>query len=326
MTGSMPVFIRIKNKRVGGKNKMVQDGIRRRNFRVTNLDVSGTATGNIASVPAWGKGQVWYVDQNKVSGASGDGTTWGTAFLTVTEGLAAINDYDVLLIAPAYYNEALKMTITGKDGWKIFGMGTGMQWNEGGTMIGDETSTDDILDIVDCKGFEIANLMFYNVTGEKDAINFVTTNSYAGHIHDVCFIGDVGGGTVMEDGIGNAGNCTDLYVHDCKFFRCENSGINGLGQRSTVSNCFFTVPASGNGLIVLESAAGYTLVADNYFLGANSSDLGIKVSAASAGRAMYVNNRFANISSEIESSKDENVVGNWAAGTDGTDAVCNPEE
>ena len=41
------------------------NGLRRRNFRVKDLDVSGTLTGNGTTI---GPGKVWYVDASKTSG------------------------------------------------------------------------------------------------------------------------------------------------------------------------------------------------------------------------------------------------------------------
>jgi len=79
---------------------MVKDGLRRSNFRVKNLDVSGQVTGNIANpVMVSGEGDVWYVDASKATGASGDGTTWNEAFITIAEGIAAASAGDICYVA-----------------------------------------------------------------------------------------------------------------------------------------------------------------------------------------------------------------------------------
>ncbi len=309
-------------KTTGGRYGMHSGSGKFKNMEIVNrLNVAGN---EMPIMPM--NGDVFYVDLNVT--ASGDGRSWKFAFKTVTEGLAALKDYDTLIIGPGYYNETLKMTLTTLESVRIFGCGTGMQWNEGGTMIGDETSTDDILDITTCKGVEIAGIMFYNVTSEKDAINFTGLN-YSTHIHDCSFIGDVGGGTVQEIGINcAAANGPDTYIHDCRFFRCEANGIIMGEQRCVVKNNFFVVPASGIGITNGEIAAGYNLIADNYFLGANSSDVGITVTGTGAGYAMYTHNWFANLSSEIATSMDENCLENYFADYStggGVVAVCDPE-
>lgn len=249
-------------------------------------------------------------------------------FTTVTAAITALKDHDTLIIGSGYWNEAAKLTLSGFDGVRILGCNTGMQWGEGGTCIGDETSADDLLDITGCKNIEIAGIMFYNTTSEKDGINFSGLN-YSVHIHDCCFIGDVGGGTVMENGIDCQGaNGPDTYIHHCKFFRCENAAISLGTQRSTVEHCFFVVPASGKGIINGETSTGFNRISDNYFLGAKSSDIGISVSGAGAGYAMYTHNWFANLSSEIETSVDENCLENYYADYTtggGVVAVCDPE-
>ncbi len=78
---------------------MVKDGIRRRNFRVINLDVSGTFTGGMTMQKL--DTRVWYVDSGKTSPAvSGDGKTWEQAVLTLQEAVTLAGDYDTILIAP----------------------------------------------------------------------------------------------------------------------------------------------------------------------------------------------------------------------------------
>ena len=73
------------------------DGLRRRDFRVKNLDVSGQATGNIGGLKTPNK--VWYVDGSQITGVSGDGTTWDEAFLTITEAMAVVGENDIVYVA-----------------------------------------------------------------------------------------------------------------------------------------------------------------------------------------------------------------------------------
>lgn len=255
-------------------------------------------------------------------------------FTTITAALAELEHYDTVLIGPGYWNETAKLTITSKKGVKLIGTGTGMQWGEGHTCIGDETHTTDLLDITGCHGLEISNIMFYNITGEKDAINFTPGASYSVEIHDCCFIGDVGGGTVMEIGINsNGSNGPDLYVHDCRFFRCEAHAIIAGDQRNVIKNNIFIVPNSGIGIELSGAAtAGYNVVVDNYFLGAGTSDKGIYTGAAStAGNYMLANNLFANFAANGDISgaadADENCLRNYQddTTTGGKDKIIDPE-
>ncbi|MFA5133017.1 MAG: hypothetical protein WC444_06850 [Candidatus Paceibacterota bacterium] len=79
---------------------MTKCGLRRSNFKVKDLDVSGQVTGNVANpVMVSGAGNVWYVDASKATGASGDGTTWDEAFITIQEGVTAASAGDVVYVA-----------------------------------------------------------------------------------------------------------------------------------------------------------------------------------------------------------------------------------
>jgi len=211
--------------------------------------------------------QIWYVDVNKTGPAvSGDGLSWDKAFLTVTEGIAALSNYDILMIGPGNYDELTKLTLTGLKGVKIFGFGTGMQWNEGSTCIRDvsHTAADDLLDITGCQSLEIAGISFIN-TEAKDAINFTGLN-YSTHIHNCCFVGDVGGGAVQVYGVNIAGsNGPDTYIHNCKFFIQATAGILNLGQRNVITDNVFIVPTDGAGISGIDNVKGFNIIKDNYF-------------------------------------------------------------
>lgn len=234
-----------------------------------------------------GTGQIHYVDENKTTATTGDGSSWAAAFLTVTEGFAALEDYDVLIIAPGNYDETEKLTLSSLKGIKIFGYGTGFQWNEGGTCIRDvsHTAADDLLDIVSCNALEIAGISFVS-TGAKDAINFVTGASYSVHIHDCCFVGDVGSGAVQDYGINlSASSGPDLYVHHCKFFHNDIAGIKlSTNQRFTCHDCLFIIPDAGIGIEVENvMATAYHSIWDCKFLGTagDGADMGIDIADAS---------------------------------------------
>lgn len=240
-------------------------------------------------------GDVFYVD--KTITASGDGKSWKFAFKTATEGLAALGDYDTLIIGPGNYDEAAKMTLTGVKGVKILGHGTGFQWNEGSTCIRDVTSSDDLLDITGCQGIEIAGISFIN-TAAKDAINFTGLN-YSTHIHDCCFVGDVGAGEVQDYGVNTgSSNGPDTYIHDCLFFHQDVAGIEAGGyiQRFTCHDCVFIVPDASIGINIGAGAASYNRIWRCYFMGSvgDKADQGIDIAASSNdGRLLIADCRFA---------------------------------
>jgi len=271
------------------------------------------------------KGDVYYVSKR---GASGDGKSWEQSFLTITEGIAALTDDDTLIIGAGNYDEAAKISLDNVDNVRIFGMSNGMQWGEGSTNWRDVTSETDLLDISGCKSVEIAGIGFVVTTADKDAINFDGLN-YSVHIHDCCFTGDCGGGTKMAYAINGAGsNAPDLYVHDCRFFVIKTAAIVMGHQRNVIRNNFFIIPASGHGINYASGTSPFNLIADNYFLGVNSSDVGISGTAGAVGNEMIVNNIFCGLSSEISTSKDENCVNNFYADYTtggGVRADCDPE-
>ncbi len=83
------------------------------NFAVQGTGVSGTA---------------WFVDG--AVGSSGDGTTWGTAFQTVFEGIASASDGDVVLVKYGTYNITDDLVITGKDVRLTSDDGDGSHWHD----------------------------------------------------------------------------------------------------------------------------------------------------------------------------------------------------
>jgi len=112
----------------------MNDGLRRRNFRVKNLDVSGQATGNINNGLIT-KSNVWYVDASVVTGVSGDGTTWDESFLTISEAVSAASRQDIIYISsiditdttgdPSNYAETITIPLA-KDGLALIGVSRGL--------------------------------------------------------------------------------------------------------------------------------------------------------------------------------------------------------
>ena len=261
--------------------------------------------------------QIWYVDKNKTAPASsGDGLTWDTAFLTVTEAVAAAGDYDIIMIGHGVYSEAATLAIT-QTGLKIFGAGTsGLIW--GPTSLKSDTCADHLISI-NCNGVEIAGLDFICNTTSKNAIQMGdTTTTYKTHIHNCHF----GGGGTTNIGI----NCdttqdtVDMHVEKCEFYNYSTAGIFLSGTRCKVTDCLFFVPAAGIGIDNSTDTAGNRpdkLIARNYIIGSNSTDTGIKIASTEPtdGTLLVANNVVTNCNLNITQDKsDAGVVNNGTYG------------
>ena len=277
-------------------------------------DVTGNYTGNrrftgqcqfdqtitgMIGVP--GTGKIWYVDKNKAGGVTGDGTSWLAAFLTVTEGFAALSDYDVLIIAPGNYDEAGTLNLTNLNGVKIFGYGTGFQWNEGSTCIRDVISGEDLVLLDNCKSTEIAGIAFIN-SQAFDGITFAS-GCYSTHIHDCSFVGDVGGGAIGDIAIDlvSGSFAPDLYIHHCRFLHMDEAGINmsiSSIQRFVMHDCLFIVPDAAFGIKIHSVTSGYNAIWDCKFLGTagDGNDQGIDIDASTGdGQLLVTDCRFSGI-------------------------------
>jgi len=251
-------------------------------------------------------------------------------FTTITAALAAVENYDTVLIGPGNFDEEATITLTGKKGVKIIGTNTGMQWGEGATCWRDVDSdhVSDLLNLTGNQAIEIAGINFINITDGKDAINFTGLN-YSIHIHDCCFTGNVGGSDVQAYAINAGGsNAADLYVHDCKFFKQKTTAILNIGQRAVIKDNIFIVGAASKGISGCNAAGGFNIIADNYFIGAVSTGYGIYRESYTATNLAIINNRFIGFSANYDinqvASSDSSVVGNIADGTDGAAADIDP--
>ena len=260
--------------------------------------------------------QIWYVDKNKTNpAASGDGLSWDDAFLTITEAVAAAGDYDIIYIGQGVYSEAATLAIT-QAGLKIFGAGTsGYIW--GPTSIKSDTSADHMISI-NSNGVEIAGVDFIANTTSKNAIQMSnTTNTYKTHIHDCHF----GGGGTTNIGINcdSTQDTVDLHVQRCEFYNHSTAGIYLSGTRCKVTECLFFVPAAGIGIDLPDTGGNRPdkLIANNYIIGSNSTDTGIKIASTEPtdGTLLVANNVVTNCNLNITQDKSNaGVVNNGTAG------------
>lgn len=292
--------------KIGGRYGMHSGSGRFKNLQVdNNLWLQGNPLYTV-------NGDIWYVDKNKTGGVSGNGKTWGTAFITITEAVAAAGNYDVIFIGHGVYDEAATVAIT-QTGLKIFGSGTsGFIW--GPTSMKSNTSGDHILTI-DSNEVEIAGLDFIANTTSKNSIQMgATTTTYKVHIHDCHF----GGGGTTNIGI----NCdttqdtVDMHVDRCEFYDHSTAGIYLSGTRCKVTNCLFFVPAGGIGIDNSNDTGTNRkdkLLAGNMIIGSASTDTGIKLPGTepTAGTLLIYDNCVTNCNVNITTGKSiEGVVAN----------------
>lgn len=247
---------------------------------------------------------IWYVDKNKTAPASsGDGKSWNTAFLTITEAVDAAGDYDIIHIGHGVYSEAATVDIT-QTGLKIFGAGTsGFIW--GPTSMKSDTAADHMLTI-NSNEVEIAGLDFITNTTSKNAIQMSsTTTTYKVHIHDCHF----GGGGTTNIGI----NCSlvqdtvDMHIERCEFYNYSTAAIVLSGSRTKITDCLFFVPAAAIGIDIRDEGATRQdkLIAGNMIIGSNSTDTGIKLPGTEPtdGTILVYNNCVTNCSTNITAGK-----------------------
>jgi len=284
-------------KKIGGRYGFHSGSGRVKNFQVDkNLWVSGNPLFHVS-------GDVWYVDKNKASGVSGDGSTWSDAFMTVTEAVAAAGDYDVIFIGHGTYTEADIIDIT-QNGLRIFGAGTGTyQW--GKTSLNTNTAGGHLLSI-NANDVEIAGMGFIIETNDKNAIQVADTAEapWRCHIHDCHFAGNPG-----EIGI----NCditndpVELVVERCEFLDFPTCGIHLSSSRSKIMDNLFFVFTGQIGLDIHDSGEdrAWKLISDNMFVGTGTCT-GIRMeTATTAGSIGIFRNLFSNFSTEMTSNVKE---------------------
>jgi len=250
-------------------------------------------TGGASGVSVPNGSDVWYVDKNLGSGVSGDGKTWDTAFLTLTEAVAAAGAYDVIFMGRGYYTEAATITIASTQrGLKIFGPTTGGVPTSNG--LSSATSGDDIL-IINADDVEIAGITFWCLTNGKDGIDIgADYDGYNNWIHDCCFLTGNAGNDLGEYGIkaNNTDDCVGLLIENNTFYFMSTAGVAVHATRATVRNN--TVWSNSIGIDVQNTAGSRAgcLVADNYLMGrqVGGTTTGIKLAETSEGFVFVANN------------------------------------
>jgi len=252
--------------------------------------------------------EIWYVDGLKTGPeASGNGSSWKEAFLTLTEAVAAAGDYDVIYVGPGYYSEAAVIDID-QHGLKIFGTGNGAQWGPCG--FGSATSEDTILTI-NANRVEIAGLAFWCLTDAKNGIEIGTTyDSWNTWIHDCAFGTGVGGNTLGEYGIkvNETEDCANTLIENNYFNYLSTAAIVVNATRCTIRNNIIWSSAIGIDCELTGDTRANCAILNNYIIGRGtevSGDIGIKLNATEAtdGTILIANNIVTNFSTNITATK-----------------------
>lgn len=244
---------------------MTKDGLRRSNFRVKNINISGTASGNLP-MPLMTKGNTWYVDASQASAASGDGKTWETAVLTIAEAITLASRLDVIYIAakditdytgdPASYEENLTIPAT-HDGLALVGVSRGRTQGGLPQLKDGATTTQHILRIR-APGCLIMNLGFNGAGNTGGGILF--DDDYAakcafGTSIVNCHFKNCKGTTATNAATGgainwpSAGNSWQILISGCRFYKNVGDIVmpgttNTVPQDVVIEDCYFSGPAA----------------------------------------------------------------------------------
>jgi len=265
-----------------------------------------------AGVQVMRNAQIWYVDKNSGLSASGDGLSWDTAFLTLTEAVAAAGAYDTIFMGRGYYQEAATIEIVSTQrGLKIFGVTTGGVPTSNG--LSSATSADDIL-IINADDVEIAGITFWCLTNGKNGIDIGEDyDGYSNWIHDCCFLTGNADNDKGEYGIklNNTDDCVGTLIENNFFYFMSTAAIVSAATRCTIRNNIIYSNSIG---IDVENAAGTfagTTILDNYILGrASGSTVGIKLAETSEGYVFVANNIITNFNTNITANMCESSIVN----------------
>ena len=301
---------------------MVQPRNVMKNLRIKDwLQVDGTFSGN-SSTP----GQTYYVDRNKDGSVSGDGKSWGAAFLTIGEAITAVNsDYTKasapsegrnrhILIGEGWYSEvplvltANDVTIIGvapgsHDQTVLYGSSSAGSWAgpSGGPALQ-----------LTCSNCTIMNMCFMNQDPLYAAVQdggaaadghlSAVANSYNNRFINCSFVRDTADGEL--GGIDIASN-EGPVIDNCRFSTsCKDWGIrirtNGVTNPVGVeiTNCHFVGTPTG----IKADAGGNFLIDRNFFYDDTTDradETDYPLVAATAGRIMMTDNYFEGASADL---------------------------
>jgi hypothetical protein len=223
-----------------------------------NQRVNFTAGISGTNVQQYRGANVWYVDKTNCT-VTGDGKSWESAFLTLTEAVAVAGDYDYIFIGPGFYTEVATQTIT-QVGLKIIGCNTSGKTRGPCALKGPSggVTTPIITVAVNANDVEICNLGFI-ATGAGKAIQLGGAASgyvWRTHIHDCAFFGDSTGtyaiavyGATTTPSAGAFPDVAECVVEGCHFYAWTTACTCVYGTRVLLRGNTMFVPDSGIGIV-----------------------------------------------------------------------------
>jgi hypothetical protein len=232
-------------------------------FKRTALVVLGILLYAVSAAAA-----VWYVDKDNVSGAE-DGTTWGTAFTTIQEGIdAAFDDGGgEVWVAEGVYNEARVSVMHDPavdTGSLLMGEGVDLYGGfMGSETVREERDWETSITVIDGSTARDGEHAYHVIVGaDNAAVDGFTITGGNGHVYHSEPDGEKlnGGGMHNPGSSPTVANCTftnnlahyggGMYngeyssptVTDCLFtdnYGCNGGGMYNYRSSPTVTNCTF---------------------------------------------------------------------------------------
>lgn len=232
-------------------------------------------------------GTKWYAKSSVAS--SGDGTSWETAFKTITEVVAAAAAGDMIVL-DGEFDEGAAVTITKQ----LIIVGQNPSRNGYPTMVYNSSSHE--LFIVKANNVEIRNIGFVQ-TQAKEAIKIGDT---AGQAYYKLYIAgckfDLYGAGTYAIASGDTADAPDIHIQDCLFRSFATAAILSNWTRARIDNNTFIVPTAKTGIVHSPNGGSRpdTQILDNEFITPdNTNGVGITVTnTPTAGTLLVHGNQF----------------------------------
>jgi hypothetical protein len=311
-----------------------------KDFFHTGLQVSRSdmvAVKNVLNLP----GQVFYVSRNQAS--SGDGSSWAQAFVTIGEGIAALNAAavndrwlspggrnSVLYIDEGWYSE-IGLILTASD-CRIIATGPGSRINDGTILYGSATQggwdAGALIPALRITGssVEILGMGFMNSASGLYPCVTVGTQGASGpsnNLFEGCYFPrDVADAyTFAIDDLSNEGT----VIKDCYFSQSAKTAgvsINTNGVTNPVNNRILDSTFIGTPVGIYQGAGHNTIIKGNWFIDATDDrpdtiDNPLNIVATSA----YATGNFAPNSTlaEFDAGSVAVTLGNMCSDSDNAD-------
>lgn len=258
-----------------------------------NVDIpDGVLTANNIVDPP---GSTYYV-RDDVS-ASGNGSSWDEAFLTISEAIDVAPAFSDIYVQPGDYDEGATIDIT-TEGLRIIGFGDD---NRNASMIYATSGAYDLLTI-DAHHVQIIGMSFSVCPDTKSAIVVSgTTASYKCRIAGCRF--DLGSGEYAI----YVNESPDIVIEDNMFRSWATTAIYTYCTRAVIRRNRFLIMTAGTTAIEHVSNTGSrpdTEISNNTIHGINSTDTGIKITNTPTEKFFHVfGNKVTNVATPVTAQR-----------------------